>query len=593
MLPAPDGALSLQECRNYLVGIVYPIQTFLTPDHRTAVTLVVITLDVCGRTFGTAPCSAVGTPCYNTWQTCRLQSAFLLRSREYRFSSADSSLIFRQGERPYLKGMTILPTEIKDSLTVSSRITLDLYDEPDGDVGMDPYLDQRPQPATGTFWKKLLARNPHYQGRRVDIYQGILGPQDNTYRPLFCGTIDRITLGRGTVKIEVVDQLKSLAQIEVPAKVNITLAAATGAADGEISLSSLEGLDTPAGCIRVGDELLSYSGVNQVSKHLTGCARGIFGTVAAAHNAQDKVQKARYFAPANPFDQLLQMLTVDGGLAAEEIDTPAFQYWRDWPGGEPDLYAVVSETQKLDKLFFELVDLLDCRVWVNEDMRVTLRRNMGDPPGAGGRALTDEAHIKHDSSTVDLNDRARLSRAVLYWDKTILGKDGEENSYLRRDLSIDADAESENAYGTPAEKKIFCRWIHSDTATEETLALWVRNLLRRIVVRQVTPPPLLSIEVEHKDADVRTGEILQVTTNEMLEPDGTPLAAIPMMVVRREQKSEGVHLQLQRQRLRGNLLIAPNTFPDLWSTATPEQQAYGCIGENDGTVAGKPGFTIL
>ena len=38
---------------------------------RTPVSLVVLTLDYCDNAFGAAPCNATGTPCYNTYRTCK------------------------------------------------------------------------------------------------------------------------------------------------------------------------------------------------------------------------------------------------------------------------------------------------------------------------------------------------------------------------------------------------------------------------------------------------------------------------------------------------------------------------------------------
>lgn len=56
---------------------------------RTPVTLVIITLDFCGRTFGVAPCTATGEPCYNTFHTCKDKNAYLKTTRDYEFSSTD------------------------------------------------------------------------------------------------------------------------------------------------------------------------------------------------------------------------------------------------------------------------------------------------------------------------------------------------------------------------------------------------------------------------------------------------------------------------------------------------------------------------
>jgi hypothetical protein len=60
--------------------------------------------------------------------------------------TTDSGTPFKGGERPYLKSVDYLPTEISRSLTVSGRVKVKIADEPDTDRGIDPYLDARTDP---------------------------------------------------------------------------------------------------------------------------------------------------------------------------------------------------------------------------------------------------------------------------------------------------------------------------------------------------------------------------------------------------------------------------------------------------------------
>jgi hypothetical protein len=140
---------------------------------RTPVTLVVITLDFCALTYGVLPCTATGGPgeeCYNTFPTCQDKQNYDRTTKEYRFTSLDAPYI--KDARPYLDTIDWMQTEIKPgSLTIIGRSTLTMADEPDTDIGIDPYVENRSS-VQGTFWKKLLARNKNYSGRRVEIYKG-------------------------------------------------------------------------------------------------------------------------------------------------------------------------------------------------------------------------------------------------------------------------------------------------------------------------------------------------------------------------------------------------------------------------------------
>jgi hypothetical protein len=108
----------------------------MTP--RTPIWLVVLSMGYCSRTFGVAPCLATGEECFNTYPTCKYKSAFSQLGKNYKFTSADAPAPF-DGVRPYVTRVSLLPTEIKTTLTVSGRVTVEMADEPDGDVGIDPY----------------------------------------------------------------------------------------------------------------------------------------------------------------------------------------------------------------------------------------------------------------------------------------------------------------------------------------------------------------------------------------------------------------------------------------------------------------------
>ncbi|TSA00679.1 MAG: hypothetical protein D4R80_00670 [Deltaproteobacteria bacterium] len=109
------------------------------PAKHEPIRLVYLHLDYCGNVFGTAPCLATGTPCFNTWKTCKYLSAFDNIGKTYKYSEVDAALPFK-GVRPYVKSVKLLPTEIKTNLTVNARVSVTMVDEMDQDVDTDPYL---------------------------------------------------------------------------------------------------------------------------------------------------------------------------------------------------------------------------------------------------------------------------------------------------------------------------------------------------------------------------------------------------------------------------------------------------------------------
>lgn len=572
-------------------GYFKPSESYLADYSRTPITLVVVNLDSCGRVFGSAPCLATGEPCYNTYSTCKYKSAFLLTSKDYEFTTSEAPLPFKSGERPYVQKISWLPTEIKDTLTIKARLKITLLDEPDTDVGVDPYVEQRAS-VQGTFWKKLLTRNRNYKGKTVTVLDGALGVPREEFVERFVGQVSTVTMGRGGVTIEVADLLASLDDIEVPPRLDIKLVTAINDAVTTMTLSEVEGLESPAGYIRIGDELISYTGVNASSNELTGCQRGHAGTTAEAHGENEKVQAVRYFAPNNPFEHMKTMLLTDAGIGASRVDTAEFDYWKDWPGGEVDFSSYITEPTKLSTLYFELIDLLDCKSWVGEDRKITIRRNLPNEPARGYRTITDEENITTAPGSVDLNDKSRVDRVVIYWDKSAIGKLDEPASYARIDLGADADALEEYGEDPEAIKIIFCRWLRSGYMQDELMTSYIIDLLARRAWSYRDAMPLLSFEVELKDSNIKTGEYARISTDELVEKDGSPLVDAPFIIVRRERQGDDFKLKALKLSVRKIDLIAPDDAPD-WEDATDADKEYGYICDDDGLMPdGTPGYSI-
>jgi hypothetical protein len=649
----------------------------LTPpaDTDSTALLVLIELDYCGRTFGISPCLAAGSPCYNTWRTCKYLAAYQNVGRTYRFCSADFPQVFDDA-RPYVTSVRWMPTEIKTNLTINARVVIEMADEPDTDVGVDPYWDQRPS-HPGTFWKKFLARNVNYKGRTLKIYEGRPGAPESTYVLRWIGKLDNITVKGAKVSIESVDLLKDLAKIEVPPKVNAKLAADV-ASDYTLGISLTEDVDKfPSfGYVRTDDEIIRYESKDDTTKQLSTLSRGQFGTLAAEHQAKTKVQPVRYFEPISGFGHLLDMLVVDAGMespfdgrtaplyysmdesdqyvtmlegygadwpssgalwigdellrydgvqvlgmrvrvrnftvrergylgspimphvtgetvrllspnvGSQYVDYGAFLYWKNWPQADIDFTAVVSEPKKLSDLFFEVVDLLDAKVWVAENLKITIRRNIQNAPGRLYHTLSDEDDITLHSGSVDLNEKSRITRMSIYWDKDPIGQDDGSTSYRRLDIAVDPDAEDN--YDGMIEKKVLSRWIDPTSGEEGKIGRFVQNLGLRRITRQRDAQPLITLELPPKDASVLTGDYVRLSTDELLDEDGSPITRRIFQVVKRERKGDKYALTLLQVARRRVCIIGPAGLPD-YGGATEAQREYGFITDSQGKMSDNAG----
>jgi hypothetical protein len=561
--------------------------------------LAIITADFCSLVYGVGACTAAGSPgseCFSTFPTCQAKAAYVKGSKEYKFTTHESPLPFGTGERPYISKVTPLPTEIKDSITVKGRVTLEMVDEPDTDIGIDPYVATRAS-VQGTFWKKWLARNPNYKGRPLKLYDGFYGLTESDFTTdgkMFSGVLDNITLGKGTVKIEAVDILKALDLVEIPAKLNIKLASDIDISQVSITLISddIASMDSPTGYIRIDDEIIYYGAIATTTKIISSCTRAMFSTVAATHSANTKVQTVKVYAEDNAFD-MMQTILADAGVVAGDILGTAFDAEKAFVD-DMNVMAVISDPTKASALYYELVDLMSCKTWVSESLQITIARNLPNHPTRTYTALTDDEDILINSCTVDLNQKSLITRCSIYWGKDAIGKGDDAASYSRLTIALDADAEGVNEYNEIAEKKIMSRWINQAvTGTEEDLDHWVAAIACRQVWQNRDPQPILSMDLEIKNAGLLTGNHASVTTAELQDKDGNDYSGVSFQVVRRERKDNKLSLKLLKLTTKRIFYIAPDDAPDFVDATDAEKMAYGYICDGTGFMAdGTEGYYI-
>jgi hypothetical protein len=574
----------------YDVPLYSPI---LSSISRAPLDLVNIVLDYCDEEFGVSPCTATGAKCYNTYSTCKDVAHYNKTSKTYVFSSLDAPY---KGARPYVKAINWLPTEIKPGkLTVKGRTTLTFADEPDTDVGVDPYVDTRSS-IQGTFWKKLLARNPNFKGRTLEIHKGFDAIPADDFELRWAGKIETIKLGRGTVRIEVVDELVALDKIEIPPKLDIELQSDVSSSATSITTSDSDDMPS-SGYVKIDDELISYTGKNDTTNIISGCTRGALGTTAAAHDAGIKIDLCVYYSAENPFDIMEGMLTnsqdieVDNppgaGIASARVDSATFATVKATPGDEPNFSAVIFKPTKLSKLLFEIAELCDCSLWMNEAQKITIRRN--NIPNLGGRSystITDEANII--TASADLNEESRKSRVVVYWDLDVFGDDKKVEDFNAINIAVDAEAESENEYDGIEELKIYSRWIRKSWGAyeiEETITRFMSNLSSRLLINRRNAQSVITFDVELKDEGVLVGDYAKLSTDELQDITGADLSATTFSMWKRDPKDARLKFSAIKLPSHRDLIISPSAYDsDTWSTATDAQKEYGAICDDNETM---------
>ncbi|MBI4715849.1 MAG: hypothetical protein HY760_07940, partial [Nitrospirae bacterium] len=517
--------------------------------HRIPSLLVIFNLDYCDRTFGTSPCLATGTPCYNTWPTCKYPSAYATSAgKDYKFCLKDNPTpLPGQIIRPYIEeisylGQEILPTE---ALTLNQKLTLTMADEPDNDVGIDPYRvspSQRSAPggsanvaAGGTFWTKLKARNSNYKNRRVTVKKGFIagGFTEGDYQTYFVGILENIEIdGHGKVKITV-KGLLGLTDINLPKKTDGRLSAEISAAATSFALAAWTGVDrsvnpsvsqyASSGYLKIDTEIFSYSSVSlDTATGITtfsGASRGLYNgdgwSQAAVHAADAQVQQVEIL-DGNPMD-LIHTLLNKAGISDTDIDVAKFTFERDnwFPGVQ--FRGVLHEPKKIKEYLKELREQTLTSLWQGDDQKITIRSMNPNLPGQSYTQIKDVENIIFQSRHVDDRESLRITRVPIYYDLFAGKSGGSLDDFARAAVAIDADAEAANRYNEIRWRDpIYSRWLRSSLVGND----YVRILATRITRRFRDGEKQITFDLELKDETLGLGEIFELVTADIVDFDG-------------------------------------------------------------------------
>jgi len=569
---------------------------------RTPVWYVKLTLDFCANTFGSSPCTAIGSgdkKCFNTFFSCKDSANYNRTTKVYKFCS-NGELPFNDGERPYIQSVKQLPTEIKEALTVLGRITINFYDEPDTDVGIDPYITERTG-TQGTFWRKLLERNPNYKGRIMEVYEGFLGIPEAEFQLRFQGKIDNIKFGNGgMVSIDGIDFVGDLKRIKIPYEYDIKNAFTVGATSQTITLkgADVDVLSAATGStyyLRISDEIIGFQSSNydSTSNQLTNVIRGVAGTPSSALTEDDNFSIVPFYQ-GNLFDVMHQMLvnpttsigSPGAGISTLYVNTTKFESERDFASGSTEVlvHGWVDETISIQEAYFDLANLIDVKTWAAEDLKITIDRRLSNRPGRTYTKLTDDANIVINSDSLNQNEESRFTRNYLLWSYKPVTDFDKGKNFARREALIDLDLESSNAYGEETLDIHKTRFFREGIMSQAGQNTFVQNRQLRWLANRQEAKPLIDIQVEYKDSNIKTGDFVRVGTDLFTDCLGNPVTTATCQVIKRTITGNKVKLRLEKQRDNKTAFIQDSTSADGssdYTVASESQRNYGFISVAD------------
>ena len=562
--------------------------------------------DTCLNTYGVAPCTAsgaVGSECYNTFQTCQDQPNYSRGTKTFKFGSRGFAAPAGELIRPYIASVSVAATEIDPAkgLATRSQVSVLLTDEPGSDIEADQYYATRAAAAGGSLLTRWLARNRNLAGRFARLRSGyVVEPFDwNTFQTELY-VIDSIKGPdkNGTVTLVLSDPIRLADKTTVPAATDGKLNGAITATATSLVLQSGQGslYTDPATSgkneyVRVGDEVIRYTVLSGDTLSWPDTSyRAQFGTTAAAQSDSAAVKLCRAWIDKT-VKNVVEDLLNESGVVDAYIDLAGIQTEIDnWLGTNYNFTAIITDPTKTSELLGQV--LRDCGAfgwWSPVDQQFKFKCDMPQLPSEAAPAtLTDNASFIDGTVQVELLEAERITLAAInYAPVSATANLKEDKNFLRGELLADLDAESANEYGSRIAEVVQSRWF--GTGNENA----AKAMVARKVGRRRDAPRRYTFAVDPKDYDFVVGDLRYLYTKKVTDFDGTP-ATVMARITKISDKGKRIECEARSTVFaRRYAFIAPSGYPD-FTSATDDEKRYAYICPASGTVAdGTDGNRIL
>jgi hypothetical protein len=331
---------------------------------------------------------------------------------------------------------------------------------------------------------------------------------------------------------------------------------------------------------RCDDEIIQINSHNSAI-NTAYVERAVLGSQVATHGDGNKLTPIWVRGSENPFTTM-QYLLEFGGIPSSSINTTAFQTASTWPAIDPNVACLIKDPISVEQLYYELVDLTNCRSWYGEDQKITIQRDILNDPARTYASLSENFHIIEDSASMDLQGNEHITRCSMFWGQLPLGNDKDSTAYKYLTISIDADAESSVDYNEVLEKTIYCRWLSDTAVSIEDANINAKSYTGRQVFFNRDPRKIMTFDIEIKDSTILTGNHVNITSDEFQDVYGNPLE-MKAVVVKRESKNNGrIAVKCQALPDRSILIMASSSVGN-WTASSPsERLANGFMSDAHG-----------
>ena len=578
---------------------------------RTPVQIVRLSLSCCDNVFGvnngsSSTCTAApaSEPCYNTRETCTSLNTYRSNTnglKQLYFISETSRSVGTQisHAQPCLMSVTSAPVEIVPTVGVSLRgsVQIKLRDFMSVDTDVDPYYATRNVIAveSGTYFSKLLSRNPHYVGRTVEVFDGYqdldgrLHIEDGRKEYI----IDSMFLDNGVCSIKCKDPMTLADELKakVPAPSGFTLKtalAATGASAAHIL--QVNGQDATAtqyqdtfgtsGFARIGKEIIAYTRLStdaSINFIELGAARSIsgqWGTTPAAHSENSSVQHCIHFGTYDGSgvgvtmnDVAYELLVNQAGVPAKAISnvTGELYSWADEKTNWLSTFridTILSQPKEVNKQLSQIGSMVGVNFFYDDlATKIIMKAETPEIDTESIVRVTDDV-IVNDSFKLINAEKDRISRVYYYYNL----RDGTEDftkpkNYKNVYINIDADSEGANEYGVQANKSVFA-WGVRDSSTATSVSQRLLNRFRKT-------PLTCSFEIDSSFDQLSTGQHFYLTTSSITDFRGVVKPSTEMQVLSKKFDTDKQVFIIKAKQFRFGTLNRGKIVSNQMSLTTP------------------------
>lgn len=591
-----------------------------------SVFMVELDMSGCSNQFGVLPCTAVGDPgfeCFNTFNTCKDKGNFASELRQYKLIS-NQAFVNPDGTIPCLsKFPKITPAEIKQNRGIAIRgaMEFECTDFPYNDLlpGDDDYRDTRNYIArdTGTFWGKFLARFPYYQGATARLKLGAWEEQADgsyldVYTDQFSFLLDRIDVQlNGIVKIRCTDPLAFLddSNVKIPTPTDAVLLldiAGNQSSNIPIEAAQVAYFSFPAanGYVRVNEEIIHFSGIT--GDALLNVTKGQFGTTPANHLTGDGITKLFGISAKNVVDALADLIINWGGVdpsllaydAVQTVPTGVPDIWdielEQWLQSI-DIYGVIHADSGLTKILNDICMQTGIVLWWNSTAgKIYINANKFRLAAEDQPLITDD-HISEGTFGMKEERRAFISQVWTYYGLINPLRSIEPANFKNAHVGINSDLESGNALGKAQIVVKYANWLEAGSLGV------VLTLSTRLLNESSFPRYRFSFSVHWEQwQDLRLGDYFYLQTRYLQSATGQVQIVRCRIVKIYPRRMDGqIVVNATAQTAVDDITlgrrygdICPNTFLDYNDETLPNQAAYAFSSAEAGFDDGELPFLI-